>query len=84
MAYKYAYNEEEKIYKPAKLQTNRSMWKLILLSLVTFGVYTIIFFIPFSFDLDKAAPSKNRSKTLNYIFAYILAYQVVPGVTPLP
>ena len=74
MAYKYAYNEEEKVYKPAKLQTNRSMWKLILLSLVTFGVYSIIFFIPFSFDLDKAAPSKNRSKTLNYIFAYILAY----------
>ncbi len=72
MAYKYAYDNEEKEYIPPKLATNRSMWKLMLLNIVTLGIYSIIFFIPFSFDLDKAAPKRDHSKTLNFIFVYIL------------
>ena len=72
MAYKYVYDNEEKEYIPPKLATNRSMWKLMLLSIVTLGIYSIIFFIPFSFDLDKAAPKRDHSKTLNFIFVYIL------------
>lgn len=73
MAYKYPYDEEEKTYTPPKLQTNRRMWKLMLLNIVTLGVYTIFFFIPLSFDLDKIAPKPDRSKTMNYLFAYVLA-----------
>jgi hypothetical protein len=41
------------------------MWKLILLNVLTLGIYSIIFFIPFSFDLDKIAPKSDRSKTMN-------------------
>lgn len=73
MAYKYPYDTEEVEYKPAKLQTNRSMWKLMILSILTFGVYGILFFIPFSFDLDKIAPKKDLSKTMNYLWAYLLS-----------
>ncbi len=58
---------------PVKLATNRSMWKLMLLNIITLGLYSIFFFIPFSFDLDKVAPKPDRSKTMNYLFAYILA-----------
>lgn len=74
MAYKYPYDDEEKKYKPPRLQTNRSMWKLMLLSLCTFGIYEIMFFIPFSFDIDLIAPKPDRSKTFNFLWAYILAY----------
>ena len=74
MAYKYPYDNEEKIIKPSKLQENRSMWKLMILSIFTLGIYSIIFFIPFSFDLDKIHPNKDHSKGLNYLWAFILAH----------
>ena len=73
MPYPYSYDEEAKEYKPPKLMTNRSMWKLMLLNILTLGIYSIIFFIPFSFDLDKIAPNPDRSKTPNFLLAYILA-----------
>lgn len=71
MAYQYGYDYEEKKYTPPTLQTDRSMWKLMLLSTVTLSIYGIIFFIPFSFDLDKVAPKPDRSKTMNFLVAYI-------------
>ena len=74
MAYKYSYDYEEKEYREPELQTNRSMWKLMLLNFLTLGVYSILFFIPFSFDLDKVAPKSDRSKTMNFLAAYILAF----------
>lgn len=58
---------------PVKLATNRSMWKLMLLNIITLGLYSIFFFIPFSFDLDKVAPKPDRSKTMNFLFAYLLS-----------
>lgn len=73
MAYHYPYDEEEKEYRPPKLQTNRSMWKLMILSTLTLGIYGIMFFIPFSFDLDKIDPKREREKTMNYAVAFILA-----------
>jgi len=73
MAYRYGYDYEEKEYVPPKLQTDRSMWRLMLLNIVTLGIYSVVFFIPFSFDLDKIAPKRDRSKTMNYLFAYATA-----------
>ena len=55
MAYKYpyGYDDEEKEYTPPKLQTNRKMWKLMLLNILTLGIYGIIFFIPFRLTLTE-------------------------------
>jgi hypothetical protein len=74
MSYKYDYEYEDKKYVPAKLQTNRNMWKLMILSILTLGLYSFAFFIPLTFDLDKIAPKRYGEKTMNYIFAYLLAY----------
>lgn len=71
MAYKYAYDDEDKRYQLPKLQTNRSMWKLMILNILTLGFYSIVFFIPLSFDLDKVDPKRNRDKTMNYLVAHI-------------
>ena len=73
MAYKYSYGYEEEKYQTPKLPTNRSMWKLMLLNILTLGVYNILFFIPFSFDIDKISPKRDLSKTMNYLFAHLLA-----------
>ena len=73
MSDKYPYDEEEKKDTPPKLQTNRNVWKLIILSILTCGIYEIIFLIPVAFDLDKAAPKKDRSKTMNFLFVWLLA-----------
>ena len=73
MSYKYTYDYEEKAYEAPKLKTDRSALKFILLNTLTLGIYSIIFFIPLAFDLDKVAPKTDRSKTLNYLFAWILA-----------
>ena len=77
MAYPYDLDYEaaskEKAHKEPVLATNRQMWKLMLFSYLTCGIYTILFFIPFSFDIDKVAPKRDGGKTFNYLFAYLLA-----------
>ena len=78
MPYPYSLDEEaqkkEAEYKVRKLKTNRNLWLFMLLNILTLGIYSILFFIPFSFDLDKIDPRADRSKTMNYLFAYILAF----------
>ena len=58
---------------PAKLKTNRAAWKVILLNIVTLGFYSLFFFMPLTFELDKIAPKPDRSKTLNFLFAFVLS-----------
>ena len=73
-SYKYAYDDYgEKKYTPSKLKTNRQMWKLMLLNILTLGIYSIIFFIPFSYDIDKVAPRRDGRRTMNFIGAYLLS-----------
>lgn len=73
MPYPYSLDDEIKQYKPTPLQTDRQAWKLILFSILTLGIYSILFFMPFSYDIDKAAPRPDRSRTMSYAFAYILS-----------
>ena len=73
MAYKYPYDYEEKEKPRAKLITNRSMWKLMILNILTLGIYGIIFFIPFSFDLNKISP-QGSSKQMNFLAAWGLSF----------
>ncbi len=77
MAYPYNVDYEaaakEKAHQEPVLKTDRQMWKLMLLNICTCGIYSILFFIPFSFDIDKVAPKRDGGKTFNFLFAYLLA-----------
>lgn len=73
MAYKYPYEHEEKETQRAKLATNRNMWKLMFLHILTLGIYGVVFFIPFSFDLDKVHPQFASPKQMNYLGAFIIS-----------
>ena len=74
MAYKYSYDYQEKEYKAPKLKTDRSMWKLMIFNILTLGLYSILFFIPISFDLDRVTPRRYGQRTMNYLLAFILAF----------
>ena len=82
-SYDYEAQQKEKEYKPVNLQTNRKMWKLMLFSILTLGLYSIFFFIPLSFDIDTVAPRRGDGKTMNYLWAYLLAlvtYSIVVDI----
>ncbi len=69
----YRYDDEDRYIPPRKLTENRSFWKYLLLGIFTLGIYNIIFFISFSFDLDKVATRHDGRKTMNYMFAWLLS-----------
>ncbi len=74
MAYVYRYGyEEDKNPPPPKLATNRNVWKLFFLNLLTLGFYGVFFFGLFSGDLNKIAPRRGGEKTMNYLVAFILS-----------
>ena len=68
------YGELIQEYAPAKYKTDRAAWKVILLNIVTLGFYSIFFFMPLTFELDKIAPKPDRSKTLNFLFAFVFLF----------
>lgn len=77
MPYPYSYDYEaqrkEKEYKRPKLKTNRKMWQFMLFSILTLGIYGVIFFVPFSYDLDKIAPKRDGTRTISYAFVFVLS-----------
>ena len=73
MPYPYSYDDEARNYKAPKLTTNRNMWKLMILNILTLGIYSLFFFIPFSYELDKVSPPREKDKTLSFLAAYILS-----------
>jgi hypothetical protein len=71
MAYRYPYHEEAIAYRPQPLRTDRKMWKLMLFHILTFGISSIFFFIPFSYELEKISPAREGHKLINYAIAYL-------------
>ena len=73
MAYRYPYDEEQVKYKPEPLRTDRKMWKLMLFSFLTLGIYSFTYFIPMSYEMEKLSPARERPKMMNYAVAYIVS-----------
>ncbi len=69
-----AYYEEDIGYAPpSKLKENRSFWKYIVFTVLTLGIYDIVFFLPFSFDIDKVASRHDGKKTVNYLIVWFVS-----------
>ena len=73
MSHNYNYEYETTEYAPHYLTTNRSLLKFILLNLVTCGLYSIFFFIPFSYDIDEIYPKRDGTKTMNFFVVFVLS-----------
>ena len=72
MAYKYPYSNEEKEKPRPKLLTNRNMWKLMILNILTLGIYSIWFLNSVSYDLKKVS-ERGEWKQINFGLAYVLS-----------
>jgi len=62
------------------MKTNRGLLKLILLSIVTFGIYAIIFYCSVSNDINVAASRYDGKKTMHYALLIFLIGPVTLGV----
>ena len=57
-----------------QLKTNRGLLKLILLSLITFGIYALVFYTKVSTDINQIASRYDGKKTMHFcLLAFIVA-----------
>ena len=60
------YQQPMNYYNNRKMDTDRNFWKLVLLSIVTCGIYPIIFFTNLGEDIDFIARARDGKKTMHY------------------
>lgn len=56
-----------------QLKTNRSMWKYLLLGLVTFGIYDIVCLYTLTEDINIIASRYDGKKTMNFLLMNLLS-----------
>ena len=69
--------------RPVKpLSTNRTWWKLLLLSIVTCGIYPIIFYSNVGSDVNEVCGRYDGKKQMHYCLVYFLLGPLTCGVLP--
>ena len=66
-----------------KLKTSRSLLKLILLSLITFGIYGIVFMSNISTDINTIASRHDGKKTMHYCLILFIFSGLTFGIATL-
>ena len=67
----------------AQLKTNRGMIKFILLNIITFGIYSLIFFSNISTDINTIASRYDGKKTTHYLLMAFVFSWLTFGIAPL-
>ena len=63
-----------------KLKTNRGLLKLILLSIITFGIYGLVVFSAVSSDINTAASRYDGKKTMHYLLMSFIVAPITLGI----
>ena len=63
-----------------QLKTNRGLIKLILLSIITLGIYSIVFFCGISNDINVMASRYDGKKTMHYALLMFLVSPITFGI----
>lgn len=66
-----------------RLKTNRGLLKLILLSMITFGIYGIVVMSAVTTDLNVIASRYDGKKTMHYCLMFFLFSWLTLGIAPL-
>lgn len=66
-----------------QIKTNRSLGMFILLSLITFGIYSIYFFSKVGTDLNKIASRYDGKKTMHFCLITFLLTPITFGIAAL-
>lgn len=67
----------------AQLKTNRGLVKLILLSLITFGIYGLVVWSSVSTDINTIAGRYDGKKTTHYLLMAFIFTGLTLGIAPL-
>lgn len=65
------------------LKTNRSMWKFILLSLVTCGIYGLVVLYEVSNEINLVASERDGKNTVNYLWVAFILGPITLGIYTL-
>ena len=66
---------------PARqLNTRRSLLKFILLSIITLGIYSIVFFSGISSDINTIAQRYDGKKTMHFCLLFFLVGPITLGI----
>lgn len=73
------------MYQPStapvgQLKTNRSLVKLILLSIVTLGIYSIVYYSGISNDINVIASRYDGKKTMHYALLLFIIGPITAGI----
>ncbi len=63
-----------------QLKTNRGLLKLILLSIITFGIYPIVYYSSISTDVNVICSRYDGKKTMHYCLLYFLIAPITLGI----
>ena len=66
-----------------RLKSNYSMLKYVLLTIVTFGVYPIVFYAKMGVVLNQIASRHDGRKTMHYCLVYFLFAPITFGIVGL-
>ncbi len=75
------YGTDEK-FVPIKLKEDYCWWKVVLLNILTIGLYGFAVFLQIPDDLERVSINKTRSKLLNYFYVW-LASGITGGIIGL-
>lgn len=64
----------------AQLKTNRGLLKTILLSLITFGIYGLVFYSKLSTDINLIASRYDGKKTMHYCLLAFIVGPITLGI----
>ncbi|MBE6824083.1 MAG: DUF4234 domain-containing protein [Ruminococcaceae bacterium] len=66
-----------------QLKTNRGLVKLILLSLITFGIYGLVVMSAVSTDINDIASRYDGKKTMHYLLIVFIFTGLTLGIAPI-
>ena len=76
----YGQQQYQQPYPMRQLKTNRALWKIIVFSLITFGIYPIVVFSGISEAINTAASRYDGKKTMHFCLLIFLIAPITFGI----
>ena len=78
------YVPADNIQRPViQLKTNRKLWKLIVFSILTLGIYAIVFYSKISTDINIIASKYDGKRTMDFCIVVFLLPVITLGIAPI-
>ena len=77
------YNGTANVAPAVQLRTNRGLLKMILLSMITFGIYGLVVWCHLSEEINTVASRYDGKRTMHYLVAFLLLGFITLGIVPL-